>query len=94
MNEVESYQPTDDPCADAIDFMWKNILLKYKPDYGDWEYPGFAARHIIAEFEDLRNELAAYKKAVEHLNTITSEEYALNEFEKLQKELEHERNDQ
>ena len=37
------------PCANAIDELWKRVMPK---DYGDWEYPGFAMRHLNAEFED------------------------------------------
>ena len=39
------------PCAVALDTIWKGVMPK---GYGPWEYPAFAARHIIAEFNDRR----------------------------------------
>jgi len=45
-------------CGDALDSLWKEILINH-PDYGDWTYPGEAYRHIKAEFDDLRKQLAA-----------------------------------
>ncbi len=42
-----------------IDGMWRDIIIKHKPDYGDWEYPVQAHRHLVAEFDDLRQKNAA-----------------------------------
>ena len=42
----------DNPCRNALDLLWQEIIIAHKPDYGDWEYPGQAYRHIKAEFED------------------------------------------
>ena len=44
------------PCADAIDKLWKGIVLARDPNYGDWEYPGQAYRHLLAEYNDLKTE--------------------------------------
>ena len=44
------------PCAKALDDLWKHVILSGKPDYGDWEYPGQAYRHLAAEFDALRAE--------------------------------------
>lgn len=41
------------PCEDALDLLWQEIILKNNPDYGDWEYPGQAYRHIKAEYDDV-----------------------------------------
>ena len=42
------------PCADALTFMWKKLFPK---DYGRWEYPGQAARHVIALVNELGLEI-------------------------------------
>ncbi len=45
------------PCADALEDLWRDVLLARDPKYGDWEYPGMAYRHLLAEFYDLRQAL-------------------------------------
>ena len=45
------------PCADAIDKLWKEILLRRRPNYGDWDYAGQAYRHIKAEFQEVETAL-------------------------------------
>lgn len=50
--------PAFNPCADALDLLWRDVILAHKPEYGDWEYPGFAYRHLLAEFNDLRARVA------------------------------------
>src|SRR5690242_10244679 len=47
---------TNDACGDALDRLWKDIIIARSPTYGDWEYPGQAYRHLKAEFEDLRKD--------------------------------------
>jgi hypothetical protein len=42
---------TNDACGDALDKLWKEIILLRMPNYGDWEYPGQAYRHLKAEFD-------------------------------------------
>lgn len=42
--------------ANALDKLWKEILEKEYPDYGDWEYPGMVYRHIVLEFKSLKAE--------------------------------------
>ena len=49
------------PAAKALDQLWREIILAEKPDYGDWEYPMQAYRHLKIEFDELRAELAAIK---------------------------------
>ncbi len=46
-------QVTNDACGDALELLWKEIILANRPDYGEWEYPGQAYRHILAEFKEL-----------------------------------------
>ena len=41
------------PSAHALDLLWKDIILSRDPNYGDWEYPGQAYRHLLAEYRDL-----------------------------------------
>ena len=42
---------------DALDYVWKELLINRNGiKYGDWQYPGQWARHIVAEFNDLKKE--------------------------------------
>lgn len=50
------------PCGDALDKLWKEVMLRRRPDYGDWEYPGFAYRHLKAEFEEIEAALATAER--------------------------------
>lgn len=56
-----------DPCEDAIDLLWQEIILKNRPDYGDWEYPGQAYRHIKDEHGDVVNQRDALRTRVAEL---------------------------
>lgn len=56
------------PAAQALDLMWRDIILSKDPNYGDWEYPGQAYRHLIAEYRELK---AFYDAAMKHLTTTT-----------------------
>ena len=58
------------PCADALDKLWKETILKYRPTYGDWEYPGMAFRHIVCEFEELRQERETLAQRVSLLEKL------------------------
>lgn len=49
----------NDACADALDKLWREVILSHRPQYGDWSYPGEAYRHLKAEFDDLRKESAS-----------------------------------
>jgi len=42
--------------ANALEMLWKDIVLKRKPDYGPWEYPAQAYRHIMDEVEEMVEE--------------------------------------
>lgn len=46
-------------CGDALDGLWKEIILSTHPDYGDWSYSGEAYRHIKTEFDNLHKQLDA-----------------------------------
>lgn len=45
------------PAVNALDCLWREVILKRKPDYGPWEYPGQAYRHIMAEIEEIKREV-------------------------------------
>lgn len=49
------------PCADALDRLWKEVILARKPNYDDWEYPAMAYRHLKAEFDELAADRDAWK---------------------------------
>jgi len=54
----------NDACGDALEKLWQEVIIAHKPDYGDWPYPGFAYRHLLAEFNDLRAERTALRAQV------------------------------
>jgi hypothetical protein len=44
-------------CGDALDLLWRDIVYARRgEDYGSWEYAAQAYRHIMAEFNELKNE--------------------------------------
>jgi hypothetical protein len=45
----------DLPCGDALEQLWQKIMPE---NYGDWEYPGMAYRHLLAEFQDRDKRIA------------------------------------
>lgn len=47
----------NDACGDALERLWKEIIIRRKPKYGEWQYPGEAYRHICCEFNDLEKAL-------------------------------------
>lgn len=49
------------PCADALEKLWKAIM---PPNYGDWEYPGQAYRHLKAEFDDQQKRIDELEEAL------------------------------
>lgn len=55
------------PAAQAIDDLWREVILGKMPGYGDWEYPGQAYRHLVAEYREL---LAFREAAQENLTTV------------------------
>jgi hypothetical protein len=57
----------DNPCADALDKLWRDVILVHKPKYGDWDYPGMAYRHLLAEFNELRGKLAGAQAELQQL---------------------------
>jgi len=40
------------PCCEALDWLWERMMPK---GYGGWEYPAQAGRHLLAEFEEMRD---------------------------------------
>jgi hypothetical protein len=56
-----------DASSDALDLLWKEIILANDPNYGDWEYPGQAYRHLMIEFNNQRAELNALRARVAEL---------------------------
>ncbi len=56
------------PCGEALDQLWREVITSQHPEYGDWEYPGQAYRHLMAEYRELK---AFYDAAMEHLTTTT-----------------------
>lgn len=44
------------PCGDVVDLLWRDIVWARDPEYPDWEYPGQAYRHLLAEYTDLKKE--------------------------------------
>lgn len=55
------------PSADALDKLWRDIILKRDPTYGTWDYPGQAYRHLMAEFEDLAAERDRLRELLEQI---------------------------
>lgn len=68
LKEVDRLMSEDNPSGDALDWIWRDIVLKYRPNYGDWEYPAQAYRHIVAEYEELRTMYAQLKKELDEVN--------------------------
>lgn len=56
------------PCADAINKLWEDVIYAQRGrDYGTWQYPGQAYRHLWAEYQDMqtqREKLLAACRAV------------------------------
>lgn len=69
---------TNDACGDALQKLWDHIIVARRPDYGDWEYPGQAYRHIKAEFDQVYDALAGVMKLIDEgaLVRSMSDEFA------------------
>lgn len=46
------------PCKEILDLLWREIVLARKPDYGTWDYPGMAGRHLLVEIKEMIQEQA------------------------------------
>jgi hypothetical protein len=57
----------DNPAAQALDDLWRDIILARNPAYGDWEYPGQAYRHLLAEHRDVAQERDALREEIAEL---------------------------
>jgi hypothetical protein len=47
---------TKSPLENAIDLIWRDVVLSRKPNYGDWDYGGMAFRHVVAEVREIEAE--------------------------------------
>ena len=65
---------SNDACADALELLWRDVILAHKPDYGPWEYPGQAYRHLRDEFKDLRAEFEACVQALRLVEFVSDGE--------------------
>ena len=57
MGAEELFALLGEPCAQALDLLWNDIILSNHADYGPWEYPAQAYRHLLAEYNELKVEL-------------------------------------
>ena len=71
---VEALENHNDACGDALDGLWKDVILSAHSEYGDWSYPGEAYRHIKAEFDTLREQLAEAEAKSSMLETMMGAE--------------------
>lgn len=55
----------NDACLDALNLLWQDIILAHNPDYGDWEYPGQAYRHIKAEHDEALARVAELERLID-----------------------------
>lgn len=63
------------PCGDVVDLLWRDIIWARDPEYPDWEYPGQAYRHLLAEYTDLKKENERLKGLMSGRKITTEEEY-------------------
>lgn len=53
MTDTEPHRELDaSPAEDVLNWLWRDLILSRNPNYGDWEYPAQAYRHIICEVND------------------------------------------
>jgi hypothetical protein len=76
-NELETHNMA---AAHGLDCLWRSLILARKPEYGDWEYPGQAFRHLDEEFREVLRENYKAKKRIKVL------EEALNPFALMHRE--------
>lgn len=77
----------DLPCCDSLDLLWREVILSKYPDYGDWEYPGQAYRHLKAEFEDLNKIIAQHEATIaEYVAREAAHKRAENVFHRILRE--------
>jgi len=62
-------------CCDAINLLWRDMILARRPKYGDWEYAGQAYRHLLAEFTDVRDALSQCLSAMDMQEKREREEF-------------------
>ncbi len=65
----EIFNVVNAPCGEALDLLWRDIILSKHPDYGDWEYPGQAYRHLAKEFNNMRQEIKVLTDIISALHT-------------------------
>lgn len=57
--ELKAARDFNEAAAGALDKLWNEIILANHPNYGEWQYPGQAYRHIRDEFDALGSRLRA-----------------------------------
>jgi hypothetical protein len=73
---IEASKQKNTPCGDAIDLLWKEIILAKDPKYGDWEYQGQAYRHLKAEYEELQARVKLLEAQVVAVTECRDQTYA------------------
>lgn len=66
----ELFAIVNTPCGNALDKLWRDIILKENPNYGDWEYPDMAYRHLLAHYVGLANENKLLRQQNERLELL------------------------
>lgn len=57
----EIFNVVNAPCGEALDQLWREVIISKHPEYGDWEYPGQAYRHLAKEFEEMTRAAAGVR---------------------------------
>jgi hypothetical protein len=60
---------TKSPLENAIDLIWRDVVLSRRPAYGDWEYGGMAWRHVVDEVREIEAERDAALAEVARLKS-------------------------
>ena len=68
------------PAAYTLDTLWEKMILARNPNYGDWEYPGQAGRHLVAEWEAVQAELSELREGVQLLRAEYERHKHLDDF--------------
>jgi hypothetical protein len=63
----EQLEQRSDASSDALEQLWQDIIIAEFPDYGAWEYPGQAYRHIYDQYNQVKGERDEALKRVAEL---------------------------
>ena len=66
----ELFDIINTPCGEVLDWLWKEMILAENPDYGDWEYPGMAYRHLLARYVSILDENKRLKEENKRLDLL------------------------